>query len=219
MMPDKPKNLYFDDPYVREFSTRVAAVDGNMVELEDTYFFPQSGGQTGDTGTIGGERVVNVVAEGGRILHVMESVASLHVGDSVKCSIDWDRRYRKMRLHSASHIVYYLMREVFGEGCGIASSGLLDENKERSDYLFSVPLDKAKLKEVEDRANALIAEGHDIKAYRDPADPALLTWELGPWKMNCCGTHPKNTREIGRIKLTRGKKPGKGRERIEISLA
>ncbi len=219
MRPDTPKNLYFDDPYVREFSTRVAAVEGNMVELEDTYFFPQGGGQTGDTGTIGGERVVNVIAEGERILHVMESATSLHVGDSVKCSIDWDKRYRKMRLHSASHIVYYLMREVFGEGCDIASSGLLDENKERSDYLFSVPLDKAKLKEVEDRANALIAEGHDIKAYRDPADPTVLAWELGPWKMKCCGTHPRNTKEIGRIMLSRGKKPGKGRERIEISLA
>ncbi|MDI6896393.1 alanyl-tRNA editing protein [Methanocella conradii] len=219
MRLDVPKNLYFDDPYVKEFSSRVAAVDGNLVELEDTYFFPQGGGQTGDTGTIGGEKVVNVVAKDGRILHVMENATAFHVGDSVKCAIDWEKRYRKMRLHSASHIVYYLMREVFGEGCDIASSGLLDENKERSDYLFNGPLDKARLKEVEDRANALIAEGHDIKAYRDPADPSVLNWELGSWKMQCCGTHPKNTREIGRIQLSRGKKPGKGRERIEISLA
>jgi len=107
----------------------------------------------------------------------------------------------------------------FGDACTIASSGLLDENKERSDYLFEAPLDKAKLKEVEDRANALIAEGLDIRTYRDPVDPDVLRWEMSPWKMDCCGTHPKNTKEIGHITISRGKKPGKGRERIEISLS
>jgi alanyl-tRNA synthetase len=111
------------------------------------------------------------------------------------------------------------MGEVFGPDCGIASSGLLDELKERSDYTFNVPLDKAKLKEVEDRANALIAEGREIRAFRDPANPELLHWEMGEWKMQCCGTHPRNSKEIGQIHIGRGKKPGKGRERIEISLA
>ncbi len=214
-----PANLYFDDPYVKEFSGKVVSVDGARVVLADTYFFPQGGGQTGDSGTIGGVKVVNVVAENGRIAHIMGTVPSFKSGDEVKCAIDWEKRYRKMRLHSASHIVYYLMREVFGDACTIASSGLLDENKERSDYLFNVPLDKAKLKDVEDKANALIAEGREIKTYRDVANPDILWWEMGAWKMQCCGTHPKNTKEIGRIALAKGKKPGKGRERIEISLA
>ncbi len=214
-----PINLYYDDPYVKEFTGRVASVDGTGVALERTYFFPQGGGQTGDTGTIGGAKVVNVIMENGHIVHVMEAAPPFKPSDEVRCTIDWDRRYRKMRLHSAAHIVYYLMGEVFGAGCTVASSGLLDENKERSDYLFDAPLDRAKLKEVEDRANALIAEGHDIKTYRDPADPDVLWWEMGARRMQCCGTHPKNTKEIGRIALARGKKPGKGRERIEISLA
>jgi alanyl-tRNA synthetase len=214
-----PINLYFDDPYVKEFSGKVASVDGANVVLEATHFFPQGGGQTGDSGTIGGIKVLNVVAGNGNIVHIMEAVPSFKPGDEVKCAIDWAKRYRKMRLHSASHIVYYLMREVFGDTCTVASSGLLDEFKERSDYLFNAPLDKAKLKEVEDKANALIAEGREIKAYRDAANPDTLWWEMGAWKMQCCGTHPKNTKEIGRIALARGKKPGKGRERIEISLA
>ncbi len=212
------KDLYFNDPYVKEFSSTVIAVEGNNVELDNTYFFPQGGGQTGDMGTIAGARVVNTVTDNGRILHVMETSPAFKAGDSVQCAIDWEKRYRKMRLHSASHIVYYLMHDVFGEACTIASSGLLDENKERSDYLFTLPLDKAKLQEVEDKANALIAENREIKTYRDPADPRLLHWEMGTWKMQCCGTHPRNTKEIGQIKLAKGKKPGKGRERIEISL-
>lgn len=213
-----PTNHYFDDPYVKEFSGKVASVDGVKVILEDTYFFPRGGGQTGDQGAIGGSPVVDTISEGGQIVHVMESAPPFKAGDTVHCAIDWEKRYRKMRLHSASHIVYYLMLEIFGEGCTIASSGLLDEYKERSDYLFDMPLDRVKLKEVEDRANALIAESREIKTYRDPADPGVLLWEMGPWKMQCCGTHPKNTGEIGPIVISRGKKPGKGRERIEISL-
>lgn len=212
------KDLYFDDPYVNEFAAMVIAVEGNNVELDNTYFFPQGGGQTGDTGTIGGARVINTVTDSGRILHVMEIAPVFKAGDNVQCAIDWEKRYRKMRLHSASHIVYYLMHEVFGDACTIASSGLLDENKERSDYLFNEPLDKAKLQEAEDKANALISEGREIKTYRDPANPRLLHWEMGTWKMQCCGTHPRNTKEIGQIKLAKGKKPGKGKERIEISL-
>jgi len=211
-----PKDLYFDDPYVKEFASKVVAIEGNNVELESTYFFPQGGGQTGDSGTIGGAKVINTVKENGRTLHVMESAPK--AGDNVQCTIDWEKRYRKMRLHSASHIVYYLMHEVFGGSCTIASSGLLDEIKERSDYLFDGPLDKAKLQEVEDRANKLISEGGEIRTYRDPANPDILLWEMGTWKMQCCGTHPRNTKEIGHIKLARGKKPGKGRERIEISI-
>jgi alanyl-tRNA synthetase len=213
------KNLYFDDPYKKEFEAVVVAVDGNKVELQDTWFFPQGGGQTGDCGIIGDGKVLNVVSEDDRIVHIMEQPPLFKAGDRVKCAIDWEKRYRKMRLHSASHIVYYLMGEVFGPDCGIASSGLLDELKERSDYTFNVPLDKAKLKEVEDRANALIAEGREIRAFRDPANPELLHWEMGEWKMQCCGTHPRNSKEIGQIHIGRGKKPGKGRERIEISLA
>lgn len=214
-----PVNLYFDDPYKKEFETTVTAVDGNKVELHDTWFFPQGGGQTGDSGSIGGEKVANVISENGRIIHLMEQQPAFKTGDRVTCVIDWEERYRKMRLHSASHIVYYLMREVFGPECGIASSGLLDELKERSDYLFNVPLDKEKLKEVEDRANELITEGREIRAYRDPVEADLLHWEMDGWKMQCCGTHPRNAKEIGRISVGRGKKPGKGRERIEILLA
>ena len=212
-------NLYFDDPYVKEFSGKVVAVDGAHVVLARTYFFPQGGGQTGDAGTMNDARVVNVVTLNGSIVHVLEAPSLLKPGDEVKCAVDWEKRYRKMRLHSASHIVFYMMRDVFGDACTVASSGLLDETKERSDYLFNEPLDKAKLKEVEDRANALIAGGGEIKTYRDPADPDILWWEMGAWRMQCCGTHPKNAREIGRIAIARGKKPGKGRERIEISLA
>ena len=169
-----PVNLYFDDPYKKEFETVVTKIEGNNVELQDTWFFPQGGGQTGDTGSIGNEMVVNVISENDRIIHILAQPPAFNVGDKVKCIIDWEKRYRKMRLHSASHIVYYLMREVFGPECGIASSGLLDELKERSDYTFNAPLDKVKLKEVEDKANALIAEGHEIRAFRDPGEPGLI---------------------------------------------
>jgi len=87
-------------------------VDGVSVTLDDTYFFPRGGGQTGDSGTIGGVKVADTVAVNGRIVHILESAPPFKAGDVVECSIDWEKRYRKMRLHSASHIVYYLMKEV-----------------------------------------------------------------------------------------------------------
>ncbi|MCD1295732.1 alanyl-tRNA editing protein [Methanocella sp. CWC-04] len=190
-----------------------------MVELEDTYFFPRGGGQVGDQGTINGIKVVDTVYEDGRIIHVMENEPPFKTGDLAACAIDWDKRYRRMRLHSASHIVHYLMGEVFGNDCKAASSGLLDEEKERTDFLFDVSLDREKLMEVENRTNSIIAQDLEIRSYRDEADPETLVWEMGNWKMLCCGTHPRRSGEIGPIRLVRGKKPGKGRERIEIHLA
>jgi alanyl-tRNA synthetase len=213
-----PVDLYFDDPYRRDFDAVIKNVSGDQVELSSSYFFPRGGGQVGDSGTINGAKVKDTEYQDGRIIHIMESVPVFQAGDNVRCLIDWDLRYRRMRLHSASHIVYYIMMDTFGDKCKMASSGLLDELKERSDYMFDSPIDRDRLKEVEERANVLISGGHEIKRYRDPSDPTILWWEMDSHKMKCCGTHPANTREIGKIVITRGKKPGKGRERIEITL-
>jgi alanyl-tRNA synthetase len=125
-----------------------------------------------------------------------------------------------MRLHSASHLVYYAMREVFGDGCKPASSGLLDDVKDRSDYLFDEPLDKEKLTRVEKRVNQLIVEGLLIKHGVEPESEGRLLWRIASFPaMACGGTHVRNTAEIGRVSVRRGSKPGRGKERIELSLA
>ena len=187
--------------------------------MDQTCFYARGGGQAADTGEIEGLRVIDVgYDEASDIAHVLERNAPFGMGERVHGRIDWDRRYRIMRLHSAAHIVYYVMPKVFGESCKPASSGLLDDKKERADYLFTEKLDKEKLKQVEEEANRIIAEGRTINTWTDQ-DGDSRFWKMDPFPvMACAGTHVRNSREIGKIAVERGKKPGKGKERIEISL-
>jgi alanyl-tRNA synthetase len=211
------KKLFWENQYQVEFDATITKIIGNSVVLDATGFCPQGGGQVGDTGYLNGIRVVDTQpGEETDIAHILETKPFFSVGASVHGKIDWERRYEIMRLHSAAHIVYFLMQEVFGEDCKPASSGLLDEEKERSDYLFEEKLDEEKLKLVEEIANQIIRKGYEIKTWSENGKK-YWKMELFP-AMKCGGTHVKDSSEIGEIKVKRGKKRGKGKERIEISL-
>ena len=190
----------------------------NFVVLDRSCFYPKGGGQVGDTGAISGVRVKDTLREGMEIRHIIEGDIEFKTGQVVHGVIDWDRRYRIMRLHSASHLVFYSMKEVFGNRCVPASSGQVDDVKDRSDYLFDIPLDKEKLADVESRVNGLITDGLPINHGLE-SDGERLLWRVSIFPgMECGGTHVMNTAEIGRIIIKRGSKPGKGRERIELTL-
>ena len=127
--------LYWLDPFIYRFKARVESIFGRDVVLDGTYFYPQGGGQIYDTGTISDIKVVGVRREGDLILHTLESEPSFTVGSEVECLLDWDRRYRIMRLHSAAHLLYYAMQEEFGGECRPASPGLTDDkNREKTTY-------------------------------------------------------------------------------------
>ncbi|MDZ7685547.1 MAG: alanyl-tRNA editing protein [Gammaproteobacteria bacterium] len=104
---------YDDDSYLSELDASVTAVDGGRVELDATIFYPTGGGQPGDTGrfTTGDGRTVTVVdtLKGdapGRILHIMEAEDhGLSPGETIHMTLDWDRRYRHMRMHTALHVL------------------------------------------------------------------------------------------------------------------
>lgn len=213
------KRLYWQDPYRKDFDAKVVAIEGNEVVLDQTFFYPQGGGQVSDTGTLDSVRVIQVVdREESGITHILEKPPERKIGDTVHGVIDWDKRYRTMRLHSASHLLYYVMQEVF-QGVKPASSGLVDEKKDRTDYLFETSIDQEKLKEVERRVNSIMKEGREIKAWNDASQGGKRLWKLEPFPvMMCGGTHVRNTKEIGEVAISRGKKPGRGKERIEIEL-
>jgi alanyl-tRNA synthetase len=138
----------------------------------------------------------------------------LRPGDSVAGVIDWDRRYRIMRLHTASHIMEYFLWRRFGymERTG----SFVDERKDRADYIHDGRLDPERLKEVEADTNTFLAEGHLVTIVVD--EEGLRHWSCGPVEMLCAGTHVRNTSEVGSVKLKR-KNPGRGSERVETSLA
>ena len=214
------ETLFWKDPYMREFEARVASVNGREVLLDRTCFFPQGGGQVGDTGFLNDVGVVDTRKDAEyNVTHFLERDAPFKAGDVVKGRIDWEKRYRTMRLHSAAHVVYYLMLDVFGEGCRLASSGIVNEKKDITDYLTDSSFDRAKLVVVESRANELIKKGGGIRTWSDESKPNYRYWEVDGFpKMPCGGTHPKRLEEIEGIIVARGKKPGAGKERVEITL-
>ena len=208
--------LYDDDPYLKKIEARVVNINGNQVELDKTIFYPESGGQTGDTGTIGGVRVLDTHICNGRIFHETESPPQVFLGRTVEIELDWGRRYRIMKLHSASHLMEYFLFQKLGHLDRLGSS--VDEKKDRSDYAYEGRLTLEDLVAVGEETNAFIGEGYDITIESDPDQPGKRIWKCGCIEMPCGGTHVMNTSEIGSIKLKR-KNPGKGKERIETSLS
>ncbi len=211
--------LFWKDPYMREFEAKVVSASGKEVVLDRTCFFPQGGGQVGDTGFLNDARVIDSRKdEEYNVKHLLEREIQFKFGDVVKGKIDWEKRYRTMRLHSAAHVVYYLLIDMFGEKCKLASSGIVNEKKDITDYLTE-SFDREKLVVVESKANELIGRGGEIRTWNDEQKPNYRYWEIDGFpKMPCGGTHVKRLEEIGEIIVQRGKKPGAGKERIEILL-
>jgi len=219
------EKLFNHDQYQRQFEAKILSVEGSQVVLDKTCFFPQGGGQVGDTGTINGIKVIDTKKseDAKTVFHIMEKENAFSIGDSAKGEVDWERRYKIMKLHSADHFVSFFMQQVFS-GCKYASSGVVDDKKSRIDYIFEQNnFDKEKLKLAEQKTNEFLKEEHEIKTWSEKDNPDYMYWSCDmngtEFKMPCGGTHPKNTSEIGTVKIEKGKNPGGGKVRIEITLS
>jgi len=209
------RKLFWEDPYLKACTAKVEAVNGNEVRLSQSVFFAFSGGQESDSGTIDGIPVKEARKEAdGSINYVLESAPTFSPGQEVHVKIDLDKRYRIMKLHTAAHIVWFLFEKKTGVKKLIGSN--VTNEKSRIDYEFPESLSSI-LPELEKEVNELISKGMEIKTYADSSNPERRWWEMGEWKCPCGGTHLRNLKEIGSLKLKR-KNLGKGKERIEITL-
>ncbi len=225
------KHLYFDDPYLKEFSSIVAKVDSNRVVLEASAFYPAGGGQPCDTGVIIGQsehRVLKVSKseDGEDIVHEIEG--SLDVGEKVEGRIDWDRRYKLMRMHTAAHVLSAVIHKKTG---AMITGNQLGVEQSRIDFSLE-DFDRAKIYEHCDEANRLIAEGREVKSYFTDSTsvPTLLAKGLpdvdririveidGIDAQADGGTHVKSTEEIGRIEITKVENKGKHNRRVYYTL-
>jgi len=212
-MTDK---VFWRDPYLRHLDTRVARVDGANVTLEETIFFALSGGQESDHGTIGGHPVHQAAKQGRDIIYSLDSGHGLKPQDPVRVEIDWDRRYRLMRLHFAAEIILELVYAAFP---GIKKIGAhIAADKARIDFVFDENI-SAHFPALARDANAIIKADRTItSAFSDEANERRY-WKIDDFEaVPCGGTHLKSTGEIGRVSLKR-KNIGKGKERIEIRVA
>ncbi len=228
-----------DDAYQTACSATVTAIGPEGVRLDRTVFYALSGGQAGDKGTLTTKdgRVVNVTdtrkgVTPDDIVHVVAADApALNVGDEVTASIEWDRRYKLMKLHTALHLLSVVLPYP-------VTGGAIDVDKARLDFA----LDDAApaLDVVSTRVNELIAADHPVEHYwitdaELQAKPELVkTMSVSPpmgfGKVRlinipgidlqpCGGTHVKRTGEIGPITVLKLENKGKQNKRVSIALA
>jgi Ser-tRNA(Ala) deacylase AlaX len=207
--------LFWTDPYLTEINTRIVSVVGNDITVEETIFYPFAGAQEADHGTIENHRVLKAQKDGKEIVYALENRHGLKPGDQVRIRIDWNRRYKLMRLHFATEIIleliYQKLKSIKKIGAHIA------QDKARIDFEWDENI-SALLTDIQNEALRLIEADREItSAFSDEASERRY-WEIKEFaRVSCGGTHIRKTGEIGKIELKR-KNPGKGKERIEIYL-
>lgn len=230
--------LYMNDSYLKEFEAVVENVkDDKFVVLDKTAFYPTGGGQPHDTGII----VCNneeypVVCAGklsGRISHEV-SKPGLRAGDKVIGRINWDRRYRFMRMHTAAH----LLISIFNRESNVLITGnQIDEDKTRIDFNME-NFDRDKIMQYIEQANEIIRQDLPVKTCYLPKEEAMkipgvikLAGALPPDVHTLRiveipgvdlqadgGTHVKSLSEIGTIEFVKAENKGKDNRRVYYTV-
>jgi Ser-tRNA(Ala) deacylase AlaX len=209
------KKIFWENPYQTSHETRVTSVNGPVVTVEETIFYGFSGGQESDSGTIAGYPVVKATKAGKEIEYTLSCDHDLRDGEAVTIHIDWERRYKLMRLHFAAELVLEL---VFKKLAGVNKIGAhIAEDKACIDFEWPQSIAPL-LPEIVDEAKAIVeSDGEIISAFSNEAEEKRF-WKIENFsKVPCGGTHLKRTSEVGALRLKR-KNIGKGKERVEIYL-
>jgi misacylated tRNA(Ala) deacylase len=230
--------LFRDDAYLRTTTAQVVAVSERGIELDRTIFYPLGGGQAGDSGTLqraSGERVPIADTRKGdgpeRVLHIPAAgAAALEVGEALTLEIDWPRRYRLMRLHTALHLMSCVITAPVTGGNIVPEKARLD---------FDIELSQLNAERIERETNALIAAGAATEtvwitdAELDAQPELVKTMSVQPPRgagrvrllripgidlQPCGGTHVANIAEIGGIRVLKIRSEGKHNKRVEIAL-
>ena len=224
------KKLFWEQPYSQEFSAKIVGSDGTRVELDQTLFYPRGGGVSFDTGLLEGAKVVETSKDGDKILHTLESPSSLTVGQTVTGRIDWDRRHRLMRMHTAGHLLSALFYS--GAKC-LITGNQIDVDKSRMDFSLEA-FDRSQIEGFVNEANILIAKDAPVKSYfldrsealkipdmvklaeaAPPVEAKLRIVEItGIDRQADGGLHVAQLTEIGRIELLKLENKGKTNRRL-----
>ena len=209
------EKLFWTDPYLHETVAKVTSVNGDTITLDRTVAFAFSGGQQSDSGTIAGYEIVKAEKVGTEIFYTIPQHHCLSVGDVVKVKIDWDKRYKLMKLHFAAELVLELVYQGFNQPEKIGAN--INSDKARVDFFWNgniseiFPALESKIQNMVDSDLPIMSDYIDIDCER-------RYWEIdGFAKVDCGGTHLRRTGEIGLLSLKRNN-IGKGKERIEIYL-
>ncbi|NBA84718.1 alanyl-tRNA editing protein [Emticicia sp. CRIBPO] len=209
------KKLFWDNPYLTELSTIITGVSGDTVTLESTIAYAFSGGQQSDEGTLNGLKIIKAEKHDKEIFYTLEPDHGLETGQGVLIQIDWDKRYRIMKLHFAAEIILELVYQNFGRPEKTGANITFD--KARIDFVRDKNISEM-FPLLNEKARELIALDLPVEsAFSDEAAQRRY-WRIeGFGQVACGGTHIRRTGEIGPLKLKRVNL-GQNRERIEIYL-
>ena len=227
--------LFIEDSYLKDFDATILNIDSNKIILDRTAFYAKSGGQPGDIGKIilnGKEiNIIDTVYDNKQnILHVCENSNDLKIDEKIKGKINWEIRYKHMRMHTALHLLCSLMPyDVTG--------GQISYEKSRLDFNAD---DKIEKEEIENKINQLVKDDHEI-SYQwitleelDNEPDLVRTMSVKPPRTNnkirlvkigsidlqpCGGTHVKKTKEIGNIRIGKIENKGKMNRRVNLSIS
>jgi alanyl-tRNA synthetase len=216
--------LYFDDYKKIEFDAKVIKVIDNKVILDKTAFYPTSGGQIHDIGTLDGAKVRDVFKQNTIIVHELEKTPSFSEGDIVTGNIDIDWRRQLTQHHTATHIVNGAARKILGPHINQAGAKKTDE-KAHLDITHYQGINDAELKEIEDLANEIIKKDIPIISQFLPRSDAEKKYGMGIYQGGavpgkklrivaiegidieaCAGTHLNRTSEVDSIKIEKATK-------------
>jgi len=228
------EELFRDDAYLRQCDATVVAIDERGLVMDQTVFYPTGGGQPGDTGLVRYRDQSFAVADcfkdrdSGEHLHVLEApIPELSVGDSVSMEIDWERRYRLMRMHSCMHMLCAAIPAP-------VTGGSIQDGRGRLDFDLPDPVDKeqvnAELKRLieQDRpmqlswitdqeldANPDLVRTMSAPPPRGSGRVRLVNFE-GIDLQPCGGTHVASSGEIGAVRVSKTEKKGKQNRRVIV---
>ena len=227
--------LFIEDSYLKDFDATILNIDSNKIILDRTAFYAKSGGQPGDIGKITlNEKEINIIDtvydNKQNILHVCENSNDLKIDEKIKGKINWEIRYKHMRMHTALHLLCSLIPyDVTG--------GQISYEKSRLDFNAD---DKIEKEEIENKINQLVKDDHEI-SYQwitleelDNQPDLVRTMSVKPPRTNnkirlvkigsidlqpCGGTHVKKTKEIGNIRIGKIENKGKMNRRVNLSIS
>jgi misacylated tRNA(Ala) deacylase len=237
------ENLCYTDAYAREIEATVVETDpdAHAVLLDQTVFYPGGGGQPADSGELIGDsggswRVAGATKRGDEIWHTIEDGSELPAPDTtVTARIDWDRRHRLMRTHSALHV---LCGVVWRDHGASVTGGNMEPLTGRMDFEFET-MSGELVGEIEKRVNEEIDADREIRVAILPREEAFAIPDLIRTKINLLpegisevrtieiagldvqadgGTHVARTSEIGRVHVTGYESKGRINKRIRIEV-
>lgn len=229
--------LYHTDAYLHTCQATVTgrASEGNGIILDQTVFYATSGGQPHDTGTIDAYTVVEVKRGPEGVVHTLAGDARPDVGAVVTCTIDWERRYRLMRTHTALHL---LCGVVFRDYGALVTGGNMDVDEGRLDFEIS-DFSNELAQKIIDTVNVEVQANRSIEVNILPREDAFQIPDLIRTKINLLpegishvrtvnivgldlqadgGTHVATTSEVGTVVLLKTRSKGATNKRIVIGL-